>query len=318
MAPSRFFVTGASGFVGRHLCHALSRRYPAARRMALRRSSTTPIDAWENVIGDLRDGGILSELITQFQPDLVIHLAGQASVAAAARDPRAAWDVNVLGSLALATALQTARCKATLLAVSSAEVYGTRLNDGPCDEAVVPAPATVYGRTKFAAEQALSDVHDGRVIVVRPFNHSGPGQDERFALPGFAAQIARIERGLQPRQMLVGDLSVERDLLHIDDVIAAYVALIEKAEMLPHRAVFVVASGTPVALSDVVRHMQRQALTPFDMVSDPSRLRANDNPRMSGDSSALQQLTGWRPHRSHQQMAADLLDYWRQQTLLAG
>jgi GDP-4-dehydro-6-deoxy-D-mannose reductase len=159
----------------------------------------------------------------------------------------------------------------------------------------------------------LADVlaRDCRLIIARPFNHTGPGQDKRFALPAFAAQIAAIEEGRQEPRVEVGNLSVERDFLDVRDVTEAYMLLVAAAAKLPSRSVFNIASGTSRSLSSLLDHLRQRSRRGFDVIVDPSRLRPADVPRAAGDASRLRELTGWRPRRPIEETLLSLLDYWR-------
>ena len=103
-------------------------------------------------------------------------------------------------------------------------------------------------------------------------NHTGVGQDERFVLPSFAAQIARIEAGLVPPKLHVRNLGIERDFLDVRDVIDAYLLILAGAQGLPLRAVFNVASGQPRRISDLLNVMVG-CTRPFDVEIDPARFR---------------------------------------------
>lgn len=124
--------------------------------------------------------------------------------------------------------------------------------EGILTEAVTPRPLESYGRSKLAAENALSDIlaEEGRLIIARPVNHSGPGQRSRdFVLASFAAQIAAIEAGAIEPILKVGDLSRARDFLDVRDVVDAYMRLIATAAELPDRiSIFNIASAQRAAL----------------------------------------------------------------------
>ena len=121
--------------------------------------------------------------------------------------------------------------------MSSSDVYGASFRQGPATEETPPAPLNPYAASKLAAELMLRDVlpSSSKLIIARAFNHTGPGQDERFVLPSFAAQIARIEAGLAEPRLRVGDLAAERDFMHVADVADAYVRLLERAGGLQRR-----------------------------------------------------------------------------------
>jgi GDP-4-dehydro-6-deoxy-D-mannose reductase len=125
-------------------------------------------------------------------------------------------------------------------------------------------------------------------VTVRPLNHTGAGQDERFVLPSFAAQIARIEAGVLAPNLRVGNVDVERDFLDVRDVIDAYLLILAQAESLPRRTLFNIASGQPRRIAELL-----------DMMVKASTRR--------------QQL-GWAPKRSVNDLVGGLLAYWRART----
>lgn len=311
---ARILLTGGTGFVGPYLVDALASAYPDARRHILVRPGEAHRSAaWAPVVADLVDEAAVERAVAEARPDLVVHLAAQASAAQSLRAAELTWRVNFHGSFNLAAAVARHAPEAIVLFVSSADIYGSRLRDGPATEATAFAPLTAYARSKVAAEGMFADVlpQTSRLIVARPFNHSGPGQDKKFALPSFAAQIAAIERGRAEPRVDVGDLSVERDFLDVRDVVDAYLRLIEAAAHLDQRSVFNIASGTPRSLASLLDALRSLATKDFDIIVDAARLRPADVPTASGDASKLRDVTGWRPLHSIDGMLAALLDHWR-------
>jgi GDP-4-dehydro-6-deoxy-D-mannose reductase len=179
-------------------------------------------------------------------------------------------------------------------------------------------PLNVYARAKAAAEAMLVDVlpQSSQLIIARAFNHTGAGQDERFALPAFAAQIARIERGLQAPCLAVGNLSAERDFMDVEDVVDAYLRLIETPG-LPNRSTFNVASGSAYAVRDMLDRLRALARTSFEINFDPDRLRGPEIVRTVGDASKLRTFTGWTARRSVDDILSRLLDHWRERVASA-
>jgi len=315
----RILLTGGAGFVGSHLAPALAADYPQAKRAVL----TLPgnggaVDpAWEPIEGDLLDAEAVERTIEKFRPDLVAHLAGQASIAQALHAGEATWRVNFCGSLNLASALARHAPQAVVLFTSSASVYGASLKDGPASEETPIRPLDAYGRSKAAAEAMFGDVlgPQARLIVVRPVNHTGPRQSaQNFVLSSFASQIAAIESGRRQPRLKVGDLAKARDFLDVRDVVAAYRALIARADGFEERVnCFNVASGAPVAIGDLLEALRALARRPFEIEVETALLRpaAVDLPSVALNAAKLEKATGWRPAHSTQDMLAALLDYWR-------
>jgi GDP-4-dehydro-6-deoxy-D-mannose reductase len=242
-------------------------------------------------------------------PDLVIHLAAQASIGQSGELAAESWDINCIGTFHLARAVAAVVPNATILFVSSAEVYGRTFNLEIAREDSELRPQSVYARTKMAAEAVLQDVlpATSRLIVVRPSNHSGPGQDARFVLPSFAGQIARIETGLVEPILRVGNLDAERDFMDVRDVIRAYESLLDAAPKLPNRSTFNIASGKPLSIRFLLERLLCMGARPVEVVADPERMRPSEVPRASLDSSAIRALTGWMPTHSIDGLLESLL-----------
>ncbi|ARN82658.1 NAD-dependent epimerase/dehydratase family protein [Methylocystis bryophila] len=314
----RILMTGGAGFVGSHLAPLLAADYQEARRAILTLPGGGAVDpAWEALEGDLLDVETLERTIREFQPDLVAHLAGQASIGHALRAGEATWRANFCGSLNLASALARHAPQAVTLFSSSASVYGASLKDGPAQEETPLRPLDAYGRSKAAAEAMLGDVlgPQARLIVLRPVNHTGPRQSpQNFVLSSFAAQIAAIEAGRQAPRLKVGDLAKARDFLDVRDVVAAYRALIAHADSLPGRvSCFNVASGAPIAIGALLEGLRALSRRPFEIEVETTLLRpsAVDLPSVALDAGKLREAVGWRPAHSTQDMLGALLDYWR-------
>jgi GDP-4-dehydro-6-deoxy-D-mannose reductase len=310
---SRILLTGATGFVGRHLAPALQRCYPEASFAAIVRSGGRCPPGWKPIVADIVDREAVANGVASWHPDLVVHLAAQASVGQARDLADATWRVNGVGALNLAEAVASQVPEALVFNVSSSEVYGSSFLEGAASKSTPPSPTTIYARSKAFAEVVFSDVLSPKtkLITVRPFNHSGAGQDERFVLPTFAAQIARIEVGLKEPRLTVGDLSAERDFLHILDVVDAYLAILRASPGLPQRALFDVASGIPRKIADLLDMMGKAAHCSFEVVVDASRLRPSEIPRVVGDARPLLEKLNWSPRHSIEELISDLLIYWR-------
>lgn len=296
----RILLTGGCGFVGRHLQAALLPRLGADAKVFL--ATLTPGSEQgdvEEIAFDLRDPLSIAEAVGLARPDLVIHLAAQASVAQAAGDRAMTWDVNLGGTLALAKAIARDAPDATMLFASSAALYGDAFRNGEVTEATVPQPRSVYDRTKYASEMALSDVlpDSARLIIARPSNHSGPGQDNRFVIPSLAAQIRAVDLG-QASVVKVGNLFPARDFIDVRDVIDAYLALLSVAGTLPNRSVFNIASGSLVTIEELLDRLKRIGQSGAVIEQDPQRMRADEIEKAAIDSSALRAATGWAPTRS--------------------
>ena len=205
----RILITGAGGFVGPHLVAELAR---VLAREALivpaARNADRFSDAAKAVQLDVTDEEAVDRVIGGLAPTHVIHLSAVSSPPKVSADYRAAWMVNTFGALSVANAILRRAPQCWLIFAGSGLVYGDTAKSGQLlDEGALLAPNSDYSATKAAADLALGAL-TGRglkSVRLRLFNHTGPGQTEAFVVPSFAAQIARIEAGLQPPVIRVGN-----------------------------------------------------------------------------------------------------------------
>lgn len=234
-------------------------------------------------------------MISAAAPDWILHLAAQSSVADSLKQPVETYSVNTIGTANVVSSALDSGFRGRMLFVSSADVYGSvDPSQIPIEESQATAPRNPYAASKLAAEIVCleSARRNGLdVVIARPFNHIGPGQDARFVVASFAAQIAAIAAGERPSTLAVGDLSVERDFSDVRDVVAAYFTLLERGD---RGAVYNVCSGVGLQLAYVLRQLVLAARTEVKIEVDPARLRTSETPRLVGDNRKLQSL-GWRP-----------------------
>lgn len=299
-APRRILITGASGFVGSHLLPALRHGFPAATLLP------DPFD--------VTDRAATENAVRNAAPDACVHLAGIAAIQTARHDPDLAWRVNLHGTLNVAQAVLRHAPECRLLFVSSADVYGRSFKSGtPVDETAAPAPMNAYGATKAAADLAMGAlVGEGlRVIRLRPFNHTGPGQAPDFVVAAFARQVARIAAGLQPPLLRTGALDPWRDFLDVRDVCAAYVACLARAEALPSGIVLNIASGIKRRIGDILTQLLDIARVTARVEADSAQLRPSEIPAASGSAAQARALLGWAPRIPWETTLADVLADWR-------
>jgi GDP-4-dehydro-6-deoxy-D-mannose reductase len=313
----RILVTGSNGFVGRHLVPTLRQRLsPDANVVpASRRSERDPENGRRL---DITDGNATNRVIRDVAPAVVVHLAGVSTPSWMRQDPFVAWTANVMGTLNLAYAIMQHAPNCRLIFASSGLVYGNGPPERRFDERSPVNPVSEYAATKAAADLALGAlaVQGLNVVRLRLFNHTGPGQTEAFAVPAFAAQIARIEAGLESPVIGVGNLDAVRDFLDICDVAEAYVQAVMRPEALVPGQVLNVASGRPVRIGSVLDALLSLSAVPITVRMEPARMQPNEVTSCVGDSSTARRLLGWNPSRDLKATLADVLSYWRGQVAL--
>ena len=304
-------ITGAAGFAGRHLVAHLKAAQPSGRLLAWSRQPPESHDnggvEWSQV--DVTSREAVMDAMARARPEWVVHLAGSPHVGQSWLNAWEPLKTNVIGTHHLLDAVRTSLPHCRVLVVTSAMIY--RPSSDPLDENAAIGPASPYGFSKLAQDQlALAAAReDGLdVLVARPFNHVGPGQDPSFFLSSFARQIALIEAGVLPAEIKVGNLDAERDLTDVRDVVAAYAGLLAAGS--PGRT-YNVCTGATHRIGDLLDRLLSLSRVPIARVIDPDRLRPNDVPRLVGNGNRLRTELGWEPQCSLDGTIADTLEYWR-------
>jgi GDP-4-dehydro-6-deoxy-D-mannose reductase len=265
---------------------------------------------WSRQEVDLLDRDAVRARISELEPSVVYHCAGAPHVAHSWSDTTRPLANNVLATHYLLDALRRADRPCRVLIPGSAYVY--RGSDASITESADIAPANPYALSKLAQEQlGLRSVEeDGLdVIVTRSFNHTGPRQSASFAAPAFARQLARIEAGLEPPVIYVGNLDARRDVTDVRDTVRAYELLVARGRpATPYN----VCSGIGRSMSELLEGLRARVRVPVRVEVDTTRLRPNDTASLVGDPSRLHADTGWTPEIPFDTTLDDLLGYWRQ------
>ncbi len=291
----KLLLTGATGFVGRLI---------QANGMP---GSSMELVTLDGV--DLRDVQALEDTIaSKGRLDGVLHLAAQSFVPKSFDDPQETFSTNVIGTLNLLEGLRRTGFEGRFLYVSSGDVYGkVEEADLPIPESRLPAPGNPYAVSKIAAEQCCLAWHRAYgldVVVARPFNHIGPGQDPRFVIPSLAKQIVAIRRGCQDPLITVGDIDVKRDFTDVRDIVASYSALLLKGST---GRIYNVASGRDRSVREMLSAMLEIEQVEAEIKIDSSRLRPGEQRRVVADCTLIHQDTGWYPNIDIHQTLEDIL-----------
>lgn len=297
--PMRALITGATGFVGPHLTSHLMGHG----------DDVTGIGHGDGP--DLLDAEGWTQLVARAKPDVIYHLAGFSDVGRSWKAPREAFRLNAEGTMSVLEAARLNKVKRVVV-VSSADVYGIASPASlPLAESAPIQPRSPYGASKQAAEALAHQYSRGwglDVIVVRPFNHIGPGQSTNFFAPAIATKIARAELA-GGGKVTHGDLSPERDFTDVRDVVRAY-RLIATAGR--NGCTYNVCTGKAVAMSSILDHLIGAAMVPISTEPDPELVRPVDLPVLRGSFDALQKDTGWEPSIELNETLADVLSDARQ------
>lgn len=253
----------------------------------------------------------LGAAVAAIRPQVVLHLAALTSVADSFHDAERFFAVNFHGTWNLLRALQDASFHGRFIYVSTSDVYGSVPEASlPVREDEPLRPRSPYAVAKAAAEMlchqwAESEALD--VVIARPFNHIGPGQDARFAVASFARQIARIRAGLAPPRLATGDLDVTRDFTDVRDVVDGYLALFTRGRT---GEVYNVGAGRETRIGDILARLAAIAGVDVETAIDPALIRAGEQRRAVGDVTKIRNDTGWRATTPLDRTLTDTLEYW--------
>jgi len=280
----RAVVTGARGFVGRHLTRHLVDL--SVEVVSLDVDDTRPVD--------VTDRDAVARRIAEVSPDVVYHLAALSHVGASWTSGDLLTDVNVGGTAAVVDACIAAGV-GRVLVVGSAEQYGAVEPSAiPVVETTECRPLSPYGTSKVAAEAVALEAyrtHGLTVVCTRAFNHTGPGQSPTFLIPGLAARIAAAERD-GADEIALGNGDPVRDFSDVRDVVRAYALLAQQGIA---GEVYNVCSGRGLRVGDVAARLLARARRPLRVVTATDLVRAVDVPVLVGDPTKLVTATGWRP-----------------------
>jgi GDP-4-dehydro-6-deoxy-D-mannose reductase len=301
MPDGRVLITGARGFVGRHLAELC-----AAAGDEVVRSSRAD--------GDLTDPAAADRVVAAARPERVFHLAAEASVAGSWHSPRATLDANLGATFNLLDAVRRHAPEASVLVAGSGEAYGpVPVERQPIVEAEPPRPQNPYAASKAACDVLagfFADAYGLRIVRTRAFNHAGPGQSDRYVVSAFARQIAAAEaEGRDEVEIATGDLRPRRDFSDVRDVAGAYRLALDGAEP----GAYNVCSGIAVSIADILAVLARHTQLRVDQRTDPERLRAGEVMEIRGSHELITQATGWAPQIPLERTLADALDAWRRE-----
>jgi GDP-4-dehydro-6-deoxy-D-mannose reductase len=300
----RAFITGVSGFAGRHLAqHLVSDGWTVAGTVR-HRSADVPAVAEHRL--EIDDAKGLRAVMAAFEPQVVYHLAAVVDTVTTP-DVLALYRTNVLGTAAVLEAVGSVRSVRRVLVASSAFAYGrTPPDQQPVRETATLEPLTAYGASKVASEaialqwRRLTGVD---VVITRAFQHTGPGHVGNYALADWAGQLASGAPVIR-----VGNLDVARDYLDVRDVVTAYHFLAETGQA---GGIYNVGSGVPVTMAYLLDGLVEAFGGRARVEVDPARLRAVDQPVFYADIQRLKADTTWEPRFTLRETLQDLADWWR-------
>lgn len=261
---------------------------------------------------DILDKDAVVDILYEIQPDYIFHLAAQSSVGVAWKNPQLTVDVNIKGAINVMDAVRDLFYKPRILLIGSGEEYGhIRPDETPIVEDNALRPGNIYAATKACQNMVgniYSKAYDMDLMMVRAFNHVGPGQASLFVVSDFCRQVAEIEKGIREPVIMVGNLAAKRDFTDVRDVVKAYVKLIQEGKA---GETYNVGSGNAQEIRQILEKVVAMSDMEIKVETDPNKIRPVDVPIIEADITKLNALTGWKPEIPVEQTIRETLDYWR-------
>lgn len=312
----KILVTGVNGFVGHHVAKKLHEKgvevLGVGNQPELQSDLVNIVDEYLSV--DLTNPDAVSEIDME-RVSAIINLAGFAKVGDSKGQGELYNKVNVGVHTVLYEECLSQGVSPRIIAVSTGAVYDPSQSLPITeDSSLIPENKTnEYVISKQLMERAVSGYTDKglEVIVVRPFNHSGPGQLPGFLLPDLGEQINEAAKKSTP--LMVGNLKTKRDYTDVRDVAEAYVELATAPSGSLNHNIYNVCSGKSTPGDEILQKLITEfGATNLDVIVDPARLRKNDVADIYGSADRLKKDAGWEPKFSVSEMISDYVS-WKKQ-----
>ncbi|MBA4391873.1 MAG: GDP-mannose 4,6-dehydratase [Syntrophus sp. (in: bacteria)] len=317
----RYLITGFSGFVSRHFLEYLEILQSPV--------SILGIDIFTPDFGsdgmnyvqvdfqkmDLLDREGIEKIISQFQPNYILHLASYSSVAFSWENPVKSFQNNTNIFLNVLEAVHSVNPAIRILSVGSSEEYGALAGGNAIfreEDALHPVSPYAVARV---SQEMLSKVYAKGygldIVMTRSFNHIGPGQKEIFVISSFAKRLVEMKkRGDSSPKLMTGDISLIRDFVDVRDVVRAYDGLLKKGRK---GEIYNVCGGVGHPLRELVQQMA--SILDMEVLTevDERLIRPNDNKVIIGSNEKIKRDIGWTPEIPLRRSLEDVINFWNRQ-----
>jgi GDP-4-dehydro-6-deoxy-D-mannose reductase len=302
-------ITGAAGFIGGFLTKRCTDAGCSVLALDVCEPRPTLEGAFERC--DVRDPAHLGKLVSTFRPDRIFHLAAQSYPTVSLEQPRETMDINVGGTINLFECLRTAGLSSVVVVACSSGEYGVVASaDLPVREDHALQPLHPYGVSKVAQDLLAAQYFANyalRSIRIRIFNTTGPSKLGDVC-SDLTKRVVKIEMGLQPPTLMVGNLTPRRAIIDVRDMVRG---LWLAAERCRPGEVYNVGAKHIYSVEELIEAIRARAKTAFQVEQDPELMRGCDETVIAGDISKFQRSSGWEPEIDLDQTLQDMLDWWR-------
>lgn len=313
----KVLIAGIAGFVGSYLAEEVVKNGDEVFGICLAGESLENIKKIRKDVHlsycDLTNFAQLSRLMRRISPDQIYHLAALSSVGESFSKPLDTIGNNIRGTLYLLEVIRKLKKETKILVVGSSDMYGiVKPKEIPITEERILLPVSPYGASKATGDLLAYQYFKSYgvyAIRARAFNHTGPRQRTGFVIPDFASQIAKIEKGLLPPVLKVGNLSTKRDISDVRDVVRAYASLMEKGEA---GEAYNVCSQKAHSIKGLLNILLSLSKKKIKVVVDEKRNRPAEIPILLGSNLKIRKATGWKPQIPIEKTLEDTLNFWRE------
>ncbi len=314
----KYLITGFSGFVAKHFLDFLDQQQIPAYVLGVDiHKPEFNIYGFQHVRcsfekTDLLNKDEVDNIIYQFQPTYILHLASFSSVAFSWKNPVASFANNTNIFLNLLEKVRNMNLNCRILSIGSSEEYGNVESDKlPLTEKHDLNPISPYAVARVSQEMLSRIYVDGYgmdIIMTRSFNHIGPGQRDLFVISSFAKQLVEIKRAGNEGKLVTGDTSIIRDFVDVRDVVKAYYLLFKKGRK---GEIYNVCSGNGTSLNEIIDTMAKELSITLYKEINPSLIRPNDNKKIIGSNNKIVAETDWELSYMLKNSLTDILEYWK-------
>ena len=316
----RIIITGFSGFVSRHFLNFLydnKKEYQVLgadiNEPKLDMSHYSDILDISFKQCNMLDEQAVNDMVKEFAPDYVLHLAAFSSVAYSWQHPGECFDNNTRIFLNITDAVRALKKPCRILSVGSSEEYGNVSRDQlPLKESMNLKPVSPYAVARVSQElmsKVYVDSFDMDIVLTRSFNHMGPYQDERFVIPSFIRRILDVKKGGRESGIIeTGDTTIIRDFVDVRDVVRAYYGLL--MEGTPGE-VYNICKGEGVALSEIISEIAGIVGVSIEGKVNPEFVRPDDNRQIIGCADKIKKDIGWEAEIPLRQTLTDMIELMR-------
>lgn len=312
----RILITGISGFVGGHFVDFINKNHSDFEIYGISRGKPS----WDFVDNpeflkfyeaDLKDLQKIESIIGEVEPDYILHLAAQSSVADSWNTPVESFMNNTNVFLNILETVRLNDTRTRILSVGSSEQYGiVSEKDLPLSEDMQQRPENPYAVARVSQENLAKIYAKGYgldICCTRSFNHCGPGQKDKFVVSSIVKQFVMIAKGLQEPVLHIGNGAIIRDFLDVHDVVEVYNLLLSRGR---RGEVYNICSGKGRSIIDIINILSEIYGIDVEVRQEVSQIRPVDNPRIVGSNKKIYEDIGWKPKVSFKESLCSVYDYW--------